>query len=42
MTKQQIIKDVIIPIEAAGYKPYFVGGCVRDEVTGITPVDHDI
>lgn len=42
MTKQQIIKDVIIPIEAAGFKAYFVGGCVRDELTGKTPHDYDI
>lgn len=42
MTKQQIIKDVILPIEAAGFKVYFVGGCVRDELTGKVPHDYDL
>ena len=42
MTKQQIIKDVILPIEAAGFKAYFVGGCVRDELTGKVPHDYDL
>lgn len=42
MTKQEIIEKVITPIENAGFKAYFVGGCVRDELTGRTPHDYDI
>lgn len=42
MTKQQIIDKVIVPIENAGFKAFFVGGCVRDELTGRTPHDYDI
>ncbi len=42
MTKQQIIDNVIIPIENAGFKAYFVGGCVRDELTNRVPHDYDI
>ena len=32
MDKQTIINKVLIPIENAGFKAYFVGGCVRDEL----------
>lgn len=42
MTKQEIIEKVITPIENAGFKAYFVGGCVRDELTGRTPHDYYI
>lgn len=42
MDKQQIIKNVITPIENAGFEVYFVGGCVRDELLGRTPHDYDI
>lgn len=42
MDKQTIINTVILPIEKAGFKAYFVGGCVRDEVLGQKPHDYDI
>lgn len=42
MDKQTIIKRVLKPIIEEGYKAYFVGGCVRDEIMGIEPHDYDI
>lgn len=32
--KDQLIEKVLKPIEAAGFKAYFVGGCVRDRLMG--------
>ena len=32
--KQHLIDKVLIPIEKADFKAYFVGGCVRDELMG--------
>jgi len=40
--KKQIIEKVMKPIEAAGFKVYFVGGCVRDELLGKEPHDFDL
>lgn len=42
MTKKDIIEKIIIPIEQAGFKAFFVGGCVRDSLKGIEPHDYDI
>ena len=42
MDKQTIINKVLIPIENAGFKAYFVGGCVRDELMGVEPHDYDV
>ena len=42
MDKQKIIKEVLTPIEKAGFKAYFVGGCVRDELLGKEPHDYDV
>ena len=40
--KDQLIEKVLKPIEAAGFKAYFVGGCVRDRLMGKEPHDYDI
>ena len=29
-------------LQFAGYEAYFVGGCVRDEMRGVTPQDYDL
>lgn len=42
MTKKDIIEKIIIPIENAGFKAFFVGGCVRDQMMGVEPHDYDI
>jgi len=42
MNKQTIIERVMKPIIEKGYEAYFVGGCVRDKIMGITPHDYDI
>lgn len=40
--KKYLIEKILKPIEAAGFKAYFVGGCVRDEIMGKEPHDFDI
>lgn len=40
--KQTLIDKVLKPIELAGGKAFFVGGCVRDELMGLEPHDFDI
>lgn len=40
--KDQLIKKVLKPIEAAGFKAYFVGGCVRDKLMGKELHDYDL
>lgn len=40
--KDQLIEKVLKPIEGAGFKAYFVGGCVRDKLMGKEPHDYDI
>ena len=42
MTKQEIKDLVMKPIIEAGFHAYFVGGCVRDELTHTEPHDYDI
>jgi tRNA nucleotidyltransferase (CCA-adding enzyme) len=36
------IKTIIERLESAGYEAYAVGGCVRDNLAGLTPPDYDI
>ena len=40
--KKQLLEKVLKPIELAGGKAYFVGGCVRDYLIGKVPHDFDI
>lgn len=37
ITKENLIEKVLSPIYKAGYRAYFVGGCVRDELMGKEP-----
>lgn len=32
--KEYLIEKILKPIEEVGFKAYFVGGCVRDELMG--------
>jgi len=34
--------DIVTALQKAGFKGYFVGGCVRDLLFGLTPQDYDI
>lgn len=36
------VSGIIRTLESAGYQAYCVGGCVRDSLLGITPIDWDI
>ena len=40
--KNILIREVFEPIEKAGFKVWFVGGCVRDQLMGVAPHDFDI
>ena len=40
--KNILIHEIFEPIEKAGFKAWFVGGCVRDQLMGVTPHDFDI
>ena len=40
--KLSIAKKIIDKLKEAGFKAYFVGGCVRDYIRGETPGDYDI
>lgn len=42
MTERQFAIDVVKHLRNAGHEAYFAGGCVRDEVLGLTPADHDV
>ncbi len=42
MTEREFAIDVVFKLQAAGFVALFAGGCVRDELLGITPADHDI
>ena len=34
--------SIVRRLKQAGFEAYFVGGCVRDFVRGVTPGDYDI
>lgn len=34
--------EVVEKLRAAGFEAYFAGGCVRDELLGLQPVDYDV
>ena len=42
MTKRGAAIKILECLQFAGYEAYFVGGCVRDEMRGITPQDYDL
>ncbi|MDX9911609.1 MAG: hypothetical protein RBS39_07255, partial [Phycisphaerales bacterium] len=33
---------IVRALRAAGHVAYFAGGCVRDELLGLTPTDYDV
>ena len=42
VTPPKYVKQVLIDLQARGYKAYLVGGCCRDMLLGVTPNDWDI
>jgi tRNA nucleotidyltransferase (CCA-adding enzyme) len=42
MVLPNYVKKIIHTLEQAGYEAYAVGGCVRDSLIGLTPLDYDI
>lgn len=42
MSKKFLLENVFKPIENAGFRAWFVGGCVRDNLWGKEPHDFDI
>lgn len=42
MTEREFAIDVVSKLQAAGFTALFAGGCVRDELLGLAPADHDI
>jgi len=42
MTKREAAIQILQCIQLAGHETYFVGGCVRDELRGVTPQDYDL
>lgn len=42
MTEREFAIDVVSKLQAAGFTALFAGGCVRDELLGLTPADHDV
>ncbi|MDX1946089.1 MAG: CCA tRNA nucleotidyltransferase, partial [Pirellulaceae bacterium] len=39
---REFATDVVARLRAAGYEALFAGGCVRDQLLGITPKDYDV
>lgn len=37
-----LAENCLAALESAGYAAYFVGGCVRDQLMGLSPQDYDI
>jgi poly(A) polymerase len=42
MTMRQTAEALARRLQEAGHTAYFAGGCVRDELLGVTPKDYDI
>jgi tRNA nucleotidyltransferase/poly(A) polymerase len=42
MTDREFAVDVVRTLQAAGHRAMFAGGCVRDELLGLTPLDYDV
>jgi tRNA nucleotidyltransferase/poly(A) polymerase len=42
MTEREFALDVVRKLQAAGYTALWAGGCVRDELLGLTPQDYDV
>src|SRR5262245_6169356 len=42
MTEREFAIDVVKRLQDAGHKALWAGGCVRDELLGLTPKDYDV
>jgi len=42
MTQRKIAIEILKRLQQAGHESFFVGGCVRDQLRGVTPQDYDI
>ncbi len=42
MTEREFAFDVVRKLTAAGFTALWAGGCVRDELLGLTPADYDV
>ena len=42
MTKRENAIEILKRLQVAGHETYLVGGCVRDELRGLTPQDYDL
>ena len=42
MTDREFATQVVARLQDAGYQALWAGGCVRDELLGLTPADYDI
>ncbi len=42
MTDREFALDVVRRLQAAGFTALWAGGCVRDELLGLTPQDYDV
>ena len=42
VTPRETATDIIRRLNEAGHEAYLVGGCVRDELRGLSPADFDI
>lgn len=42
MTEREFAVDVVRRLQGAGYRALWAGGCVRDELLGLAPLDYDV
>jgi poly(A) polymerase len=42
MTEREFALDVVRRLQQAGFAALWAGGCVRDELLGLTPADYDV
>jgi poly(A) polymerase len=42
MTEREFATDVVRRLRQSGYEALWAGGCVRDELLGVEPVDYDV
>jgi tRNA nucleotidyltransferase/poly(A) polymerase len=42
MTEREFATEVVQRLQQAGHVALFAGGCVRDELLGLTPADYDV
>ena len=42
MTPRDIALGILGRLQEAGHEAYLVGGCVRDELRGVSPQDYDV